>query len=46
MWNCVKSLLEIKINSVNTVSLVNKLRPMFHNQKKLGDTRYVASKTV
>ena len=33
-------------NSVSIVSLVNKLRPMFHNQKMLCDSRSVASKTV
>ena len=46
MWNCVESLLEIQIKSAVAVSLVNKLRPMYHNQKKLGDTRIIASKAV
>ena len=39
-----KAFFEIQINSVYTDSLVNKLRQMFHDQKKLGDTRSDARK--
>ena len=46
MWNCVAALFETQVDSVNAVSLVNKFRPMFHIQKKMGDTRSVTSKTV
>ena len=37
---------EIKINGIDIIPLVNKLRSVFHNQKNLGDPKSVFFKTV